>query len=148
MHATCDRAVVIVLFFLLLLIIAKWGAGVDRYMAEKPRTQQTMEQYYQLLRPLSLYVDCWKVEYMHVLLANSNTTVAGTPSHPVYEWVKGTSMAPIIAALPTRESKIAFETSYIKKLEKAYPIYPADAQHKHPWTLFPFHRLFIIAVAK
>jgi trans-aconitate methyltransferase len=62
--------------------------------------------------------------------------------------VKGTSLAPVLAALPDRDSKIRFEALYIAKLHKAYPIQAADAQHKHPWVTFPFRRIFMIAVAK
>ncbi len=85
--------------------------------------------YYDLLRPLAAGgIDIWETEYLHVLDGDD----------PVLEWVRGSALRPVLAALP-REMAQAFEASYAAKLREAYPR-RADGR-----TLLPFRRIFIVA---
>ncbi len=58
---------------------------------------------------------------------------------PVLEWVRGTGLRPILNTLDEEEQAI-FMPEYQKRLRKAYPMLTNGR------TLFPFRRLFIVAV--
>jgi trans-aconitate 2-methyltransferase len=59
---------------------------------------------------------------------------------PVVEWMKGTSLRPILMDLGEQERAL-FLAEYALRLRAAYPV-RADG-HTH----FPFRRLFLIATA-
>ena len=85
--------------------------------------------YYDLLRPLaSGGLDLWETEYLHVL----------TGEDPVLEWVRGSALRPVLAALPAAEAA-GFERDYAAALRAAYPR-RADGR-----TLLPFRRIFMVA---
>jgi trans-aconitate 2-methyltransferase len=84
--------------------------------------------YYDLLAPLSLRVEIWQTEYLHVLDGNN----------PVAEWTRGSLLVPLLEALQGDE-RAAFESDYRIRVRAAYPA-RADGR-----TLFPFRRLFIVA---
>ena len=86
------------------------------------------EAYYDLLRPLASQLDLWETEYLQVL--------AGEDA--VLEWVRGTSLRPILDALAAGE-RAAFTAAYGAKLRQAYP------RRGDGKTLFPFRRLFLVA---
>jgi trans-aconitate 2-methyltransferase len=86
--------------------------------------------YYDLLRPLARTLDLWETEYLHVLEGGD----------PVLEWVRGSALRPVLAALP-QDLAQAFERQYAAKLRAAYPR-RADGR-----TLLPFRRIFIVARA-
>jgi trans-aconitate 2-methyltransferase len=84
--------------------------------------------YYDLLSPTASSLDIWETEYVHVLEGE----------RPVLEWVKGTWLRPLLAALDEGE-RTEFESRYADLAGAAYPR-RADGR-----TLFPFCRLFIVA---
>ncbi|MGE0801336.1 MAG: methyltransferase domain-containing protein [Lautropia sp.] len=85
--------------------------------------------YYDLLASAASRLDIWETEYLQVL----------SGPDPVKEWTKGTALAPFLAALAPDEAA-RFEADYAARLRIAYPM-RADGT-----TLFPFRRLFIVAV--
>jgi len=85
--------------------------------------------YYDLLTPLARGgLDIWEVEYLHVLEGED----------AVLNWVRGTALRPLVAALSAAEAA-GFERVYAEKLRRAYP------RRGDGKTLFPFRRLFIVA---
>jgi len=89
------------------------------------------ELYYNLLSPLAKGgIDLWETEYVHQLQGED----------AVFEWMRGTTLRPIIDALEgaTRE---AFLAAYKAKLR---PAFPRRADGK---TLLHFRRLFMVARA-
>lgn len=85
--------------------------------------------YYGLLAPRARSLDIWETEYLQILEGEN----------PVAEWTKGTWLAPLLAALAPG-ARAAFEAEYRQRVARAYPR-QADGK-----TLFPFRRLFIVAV--
>lgn len=94
------------------------------------------EDYAQLLLDAGLAADAWETTYLHVL--------AG--SDPVLEWVRGTGLRPVLAALAGQRAPDpgdpgpaaqVFEAEYAAALREAYPV----GEHG---TLFPFRRIFAV----
>jgi len=83
--------------------------------------------YVSLLQDFDFTVDAWETVYYFLLQGQD----------PVLEWVKGTSLQPILALLDDRE-QAGFNAAYAKRLRSAYP--PSKAG-----TLFPFKRIFFVA---
>lgn len=83
--------------------------------------------YVRLLQSLGLQTDAWQTTYLHVLEGEK----------PVLEWMKGTTLRPILAALCARE-KERFLAAYGEALEQSYPSHPGG-------VIFPFTRLFVVA---
>jgi trans-aconitate 2-methyltransferase len=84
-------------------------------------------EYLDLLVAAGLRVNAWQTSYLHVL--------AGPD--PVLEWVRGTGLRPVLAALSAAEAA-EFEREYAGLLRQAYP--------KRPYgTVFPFLRTFVVA---
>jgi trans-aconitate 2-methyltransferase len=102
---------------------AKAEAALPRYPRHDPG------EYHDWLRPLCRRVDMWETVYMHVL----------SGPDPVVEWTKGTALRPLLAALSPEERE-GFLADYRARLARAYPPRPDGT------TLFPFRRLFIVAV--
>ncbi|MEM7443657.1 MAG: methyltransferase [Pseudomonadota bacterium] len=84
--------------------------------------------YDALLSPLVDDVEVWETEYWHRL----------TGDEPVFEWVKGTGLRPVLQALEGEDCD-AFLTDYRRRLLDAYP------KRDDGITLFPFRRLFLLA---
>ncbi|MCU1656172.1 MAG: trans-aconitate methyltransferase [Pseudonocardiales bacterium] len=114
---------------------------------------QSAQTYAGLLLDAGLHVDVWETTYLHVL----------SGSDPVLEWMRGTGLRPVLAALagqriedrthPAEALEIdaleidaldtghaveAFEADYAAALREAYPA------GKHG-TLFPYRRIFVVA---
>jgi trans-aconitate 2-methyltransferase len=87
------------------------------------------ETYYDILKSHAASLDIWQTEYLQVL----------TGEDAVYRWVSGTGLRPFLAALQGDERE-AFIALYKQKLNSAYPRRADGA------TLFPFQRLFVVAV--
>jgi trans-aconitate 2-methyltransferase len=85
------------------------------------------EEYAQLLLGAGLEADAWETTYVHVL----------TGPDPVLQWIRGTALRPIMAALSGAEYA-AFEDELARQLQEAYP--PTEQV-----TLFPFRRIFAVA---
>ncbi|VXB34210.1 Trans-aconitate 2-methyltransferase [Arthrobacter sp. 9V] len=71
--------------------------------------------------------DAWETTYQQVLQGED----------PVLEWVRGTGLRPVLAAL-TAEEAADFEAEYSALLREAYP----STSHG---TVFPFRRIFAVA---
>jgi trans-aconitate 2-methyltransferase len=84
-------------------------------------------EYLDRLVPLGCEVDAWETTYLHLLPGPD----------PVLEWVRGTALRPVLAALPAAEAG-AFEAEYRALLREAYPPGPAG-------TVLPFRRIFAVA---
>ncbi len=83
--------------------------------------------YLELLTGAGLRVNAWQTSYLHVLPG----------ADPVLEWVRGTGLRPVLAALETSEAA-EFEREYAELLRQAYPARPYG-------TVFPFLRTFVVA---
>jgi trans-aconitate 2-methyltransferase len=82
--------------------------------------------YAEVLMSAGLAADVWETTYLHVLQGED----------PVLEWVRGTGLRPILAALGPDDAA-EFEREYAAALREAYP---ASQQG----TLFPFRRIFAV----
>ncbi len=85
--------------------------------------------YYDLLCKRVSGLDIWETVYLQVLRGVD----------PVLEWVKETALRPIMNGLKD-DDRDAFLDEYRRRLRQVYPRRPDAA------TLFPFDRLFIVAV--
>jgi trans-aconitate 2-methyltransferase len=83
--------------------------------------------YLGILARQGMRVDAWQTEYLHVLQGED----------PVLEWVRGTGLRPVLAALPPDEAS-AFTRDYAALLRQAYPA------HEYG-TVFGFLRTFVVA---
>lgn len=84
-------------------------------------------QYHTILTTAGATVDAWETTYFHLLVG----------SDPVLDWLTGTTLLPIRAALAGDEAA-TFESVLAERLRVAYP---PDARGM---TLLPFRRLFVI----
>jgi trans-aconitate 2-methyltransferase len=101
----------------------------DRLGAAADRSAAVLEpaDYLDRLTTLGCVVDAWETTYLHVL--------PGTD--PVLEWVRGTALRPVLAALGPDDAA-GFEAEYAALLREAYPATDAG-------TVLPFRRLFVVA---
>jgi trans-aconitate 2-methyltransferase len=84
-------------------------------------------EYLDLLSRAGCVVDAWETTYVHVL----------TGENPVLQWISGTGLRPVIAALQGTERE-EFMAEYGALLADAYPPAPYGA-------VFPFRRVFVVA---
>jgi trans-aconitate 2-methyltransferase len=110
-------------------------AGSDRWrplLAGVRLNRQSTDpaQYVDLLSRAGLEVDAWETTYLHVLHGDD----------PVVEWYKGSGLRPVIAALPPREAG-EFLAEFRARMAEAYPAAPYG-------TVFPFRRVFVVAVRR
>jgi trans-aconitate 2-methyltransferase len=106
-----------------------WRARLEPML--QPSPVATPDFYYDSLAPRVARLDIWETEYLQVLEG----------ADPVKEWTKGTWLKQYLDAL-TEPDRSAFESDYAARLRSAYPT-RADGK-----TLFPFRRLFLVAVAR
>jgi trans-aconitate 2-methyltransferase len=104
---------------------ARWrgvlgGAGLTRQAADPA-------EYLDLLARNGCVVDAWETTYLHLLDGED----------PVLQWISGTGLRPVIAALGGAERE-EFMAQYGALLADAYP--PASYG-----TVFPFRRVFVVA---
>ena len=86
------------------------------------------EQYWDLLRPHAAELDIWTTTYLHALQGQD----------PVLEWASGTSLRPLLDALPP-DLRAAFRQAYADAVRPHYPPRPDGT------TLLPFQRFFLVA---
>ncbi|GAA4613796.1 trans-aconitate 2-methyltransferase [Saccharopolyspora hordei] len=84
--------------------------------------------YADVLADLGVAVDAWETTYVHALRGPD----------PVLEWVTGTALRPVRAALDDAEWA-EFRAELAPRLAEAYPQRPDGV------TWFPFRRLFVVA---
>jgi trans-aconitate 2-methyltransferase len=85
--------------------------------------------YVEQLTGRGLAVDAWEVIYYHLLEGED----------PVLEWLAGTTLRPILAALGEEDGE-RFLSECAELLAAAYPKRPVG-------TIFPFRRIFVVAKA-
>jgi trans-aconitate 2-methyltransferase len=90
---------------------------------------QTVQWYYELLRPHCARVDIWRTTYYHVL-----------PDGPaaIVEWFKGSALRPFLDGLDGGERQ-AYLERYTELVAQAHPPMSDGS------VLLPFPRLFIVA---
>lgn len=84
-------------------------------------------EYLGIMLDAGCEADAWETTYQQLLPGEN----------PVLEWVRGTGLRPVLAAL-TGEESAEFEQEYSELLRDAYP---ATAHG----TVFPFRRIFAVA---
>lgn len=107
--------------------------GAD-WAAELTRAAPVLEPtaYAQLLGETGARVDVWETTYVQVLDPD------GQQRSPVLEWMKGTALRPVLAALG--EDRAGFLAELARRLDQAYP-------RTDLGVLFPFRRIFAVAHA-
>jgi trans-aconitate 2-methyltransferase len=95
------------------------------------RWVQDPDFYYDLLAPEADHLDVWTTEYQHVL----------TGDDAVLEWVTGTGLRPILNGLEDEERE-TYLAEYRRRLNAVYPKRPDGV------TLYPFRRLFFVAIRR
>jgi trans-aconitate 2-methyltransferase len=85
--------------------------------------------YYNILKPHAVALDIWTTDYLHVLEGED----------AVYRWVSGTGLRPFVDALDGQD-RSDFIAEYKARLNAAYP------RRSDGTTLFPFQRLFVVAL--
>ncbi|MEE8393190.1 MAG: methyltransferase domain-containing protein, partial [Rhodospirillales bacterium] len=95
----------------------------------RPNPVASPQAYEEILGPLVDSLDVWEEVYEHLFEG----------ANPVVEWIKGTSLRPLLEALKGDERQ-AFHDAYAALVAKAYPKRP-DGR-----TPYPMRRLFIVAV--
>jgi trans-aconitate 2-methyltransferase len=104
---------------------ARWSPSVGSVVL-RPDAVRSPASYAALLIDCGLVPDVWETTYVHVL--------AG--ADPVLEWVRGTALRPVLAALSPDEVT-DFEAEYAQLLRAAYPAGRGG-------TLYPFRRIFCV----
>jgi trans-aconitate 2-methyltransferase len=105
--------------------------NVELRQAVGNRWVQNPDFYYDLLAPDAAHLDVWTTEYQHVL----------TGDDAVLEWVTGTGLRPILNGLNDADRDIYVE-KYRQRLNREYP------KRADGVTLYPFRRLFFVAVRR
>ncbi len=86
--------------------------------------------YYNILAPHASRLDLWETTYIHIL----------PDAEAIVEWYKGTGLRPFLQALDSESERERFTSLYLEAIRIAYPPQPDEK------ILFPFQRLFLIAV--
>ncbi|WP_104161131.1 trans-aconitate 2-methyltransferase [Arthrobacter sp. ZGTC212] len=104
---------------------AAWSDKLDGVLRHADAVDEP-EDYLGLLTEAGFDADVWETSYSQVLQGED----------PVLEWVRGTALRPVIAALDPEDFG-RFEAEYAALLREAYP--------QHAWgTVFPFRRIFMV----
>jgi trans-aconitate 2-methyltransferase len=104
----------------------RWKAKLE---AVREIHGSTAEGTYEILKPHAATLDIWTTEYLQVLEGED----------AVYRWVSGTGLRPFVQALDG-EDQAGFIAAYKARLNEAYP------RRADGTTLFPFQRLFVVAI--
>ncbi|HVV22024.1 MAG TPA: trans-aconitate 2-methyltransferase [Pseudonocardiaceae bacterium] len=105
-----------------------WRASLSTMVLREEDVVATPLEYANLLMDAGCQVDAWETTYMQLL----------TGEDPVLEWVVGTALRPIKAAL-SPDDWTAFVDELAPKLRAAYPARPDGT------TWFEFRRVFAVA---
>ncbi|MET1064044.1 MAG: trans-aconitate 2-methyltransferase [Arthrobacter sp.] len=85
------------------------------------------DEYLKIMLDAGCDADAWETTYCQLLPGPD----------PVLEWVRGTGLRPVLAALSAPDAR-DFEAEYSARLAQAYPAGPHG-------TVFPFRRIFAVA---
>ena len=89
------------------------------------------EAYWERLAPHAAPIDLWETEYQHELEGED----------AVFEWLRGTTLRPILTALEDGD-RARFEEALRIRLRQAYP------RRSDGRTRFAFRRLFLVATRR
>lgn len=93
-------------------------------------------EYLAELEPLGCDVDAWETTYAQLLHGED----------AVLDWVEGTALRPVLTLLADDpEARQAFTAEYGQLLREAYPPLGGDPARG---TVFPFRRIFVVAVKR
>jgi len=107
--------------------VGPWAEALKPLLRPAPIAKP--ENYYAWLKPQAKSIDLWQTEYVHELKGDD----------PVLDWISSTALNPLLEALGENHRE-DFRTALAQKLKTAYP------KHQNGKTLFPFKRLFMVAV--
>ena len=108
--------------------VRRWARLLPADLLRHDDAVATPADYADLFLDAGWRVDAWETTYVHLL--------SGTD--PVLEWVRGTGLRPLLAALPADEID-DFVAAYAQLLRTAYP-------PRHDGiTAFEFRRIFCVA---
>jgi trans-aconitate 2-methyltransferase len=114
-------------------VLMRETAADPRWKAKLAHARETERghaaTYYDWLKPQAASLDIWETEYLQVLDGED----------AVYRWISGTGLRPFVQALEG-EDRESFIAACKAKLNTAYP------RRADGTTLFPFRRLFVVAV--
>lgn len=110
---------------------ARWAHLLRDFPFEKSEVVRPAAGYAELLTDAGCTVDAWETTYVHEL----------TGENPVLEWIGGTALRPVRAALPDHDWQ-EFRAELIPLLDAAYP------RRADGITFFPFRRIFVVARVK
>lgn len=99
----------------------------DRLADVRWPTVEEPASYLTRLAGLGLDVDVWETTYHQVLPGDD----------AVLEWMRGTGLRPVLAALADDGERLAFEAEYGRRLREAYP------RQEHG-TVLPYRRIFLV----
>ncbi|OEV29726.1 hypothetical protein AN219_14875 [Streptomyces nanshensis] len=122
-------------------------------------------EYLAALDSLGCETDAWETTYAQLLRPRDPSAGAGVPpggtparsdgekregapqdGNPVLDWVKGTALRPVLTLLADDpEARTAFLDEYGRLLREAYPPLGGDPRRG---TVFPFRRVFVVAVKR
>ena len=103
----------------------RWSASLDGVLRGGESVGGPAD-YLRILLDAGFTADAWETTYQQVL----------SGPDPVLEWVRGTALRPVLAALSAQEGA-EFEAEYAAALRSAYP----ETAHG---TVFPFRRIFAV----
>ncbi|MFF5989489.1 trans-aconitate 2-methyltransferase [Prauserella flavalba] len=106
----------------------EWAERLEGVVLREDDAVDTPRQYADLFADLGCAVDAWETTYNQRL----------TGENAVLEWISGTALRPVRAALPDADWE-AFRAQLATLLDEAYPP-RADGT-----TWFPFRRVFAVA---
>ncbi len=111
--------------------LERWRDRLARHVRRVPVAP--LAQYHAWLEPLAAAVDLWATEYHQRLPGRADG------EHPVVAWMRGTALVPFVESLDDAEGR-AFVDALSPRIEAAYP------RRRDGSVLFPFRRIFIVAV--
>ena len=103
----------------------RWASRLDGVLRGGDSAGNAAD-YLGILLDAGYDADAWETTYQHVLPGPD----------PVLDWVRGTALRPVLAALSAADA-VLFEEEYAAALRAAYP----PGRHG---TLFPFRRIFAV----